>query len=52
MDTMELHDDLFMKIFWEERRRIFGIAWKGSPSSIHCFSKTAGVEFFHEIRQP
>src|SRR5580700_1874232 len=34
MEAMELHDDLFMKIFWDERTRIIGIDWKDATSSM------------------
>lgn len=34
MEARELHDDLFMKIFWDERTRIIGIDWKDSTSSM------------------
>ena len=34
MEAMELHDDLFMKIFWDEHTRIIGIDWKDATSSM------------------
>jgi hypothetical protein len=34
MEAVELHDDLFMKVFQDERTRIIGIDWKDATSSM------------------
>jgi len=34
MQTTQLHEDKFFKVFWDERTRIIGVDWKESTSSM------------------
>lgn len=34
MQTTQLHDEKFFKVFWDERTRIIGIDWKETTSSM------------------
>jgi hypothetical protein len=34
MQTTQLHEDKFFKVFWDERTRIIGIGWKEATSSM------------------
>ena len=34
MQTTQLHEDRFFKVFWDERTRIIGIDWKEATSSM------------------
>jgi len=43
MQTMQLHEDKFFKVFWDERTRIIGIDWKEATSSM------TGEEFKAEL---
>ena len=43
MQAIELHEDRFLKIFWEEKAHIIGIDWKDSTSAM------TGEEFKQEL---
>src|SRR5262249_61803026 len=34
MQAIQLHEDTFLKISWEEEARVIGIAWKEATSSM------------------
>jgi hypothetical protein len=43
MQVMQLHEDRFLKILWDEKTRIIGIDWKSSTSAM------TGEEFREEL---
>jgi hypothetical protein len=43
MQPTQLHEDKFLKIFWEEKGRVIGIDWKSSTSAM------TGDEFKQEL---
>ena len=52
MQTTQLHDEKFFKVFWDERTRIIGIDWKETTSSMTDEEfKTALTVFAGHVEQ-